>query len=114
MTSTSLTLRCIGRRADTHDVVSWQFVPVTAVSGHFWLTLKKSGKKVKILLLVALEGAGETMMAACRAGVCGACRCTTTGEIQRQSRVTLTPQDIERGVALACSCTARGDVSLDY
>jgi NADH oxidoreductase Hcr len=54
------------------------------------------------------------MMAACRAGVCGACRCTTTGEIQRQSRVTLIPQDIERGVALACSCTAKGDVSLDY
>ncbi len=50
MTSTSLTLRCIGRRADTHDVVSWQFLPVTAVSGHFWLTLNKSGKKVKILL----------------------------------------------------------------
>jgi NADH oxidoreductase Hcr len=63
---------------------------------------------------VALEGAGETMMAASRAGVCGACRCTTTGEIQRQSLVNLTPQDIERGVALACSCTARGDVSLDY
>ena len=28
MTSTSLTLRCIGRRADTHDVVSWQFAPL--------------------------------------------------------------------------------------
>lgn len=54
------------------------------------------------------------MMASCRAGVYGACRCTTTGEIQRQSRVTQTPQHIERGVALACSCTARGDVSLDY
>ncbi len=54
------------------------------------------------------------MMAASRAGVCGACRCTTTGEIQRQSLVNLTPQDIERGVALACSCTARGDVSFDY
>lgn len=26
MISTSLTLRCIGRRADTHDVTSWQFV----------------------------------------------------------------------------------------
>ncbi len=26
MTSTSLFLRCIGRRADTHDVTSWQFV----------------------------------------------------------------------------------------
>ena len=92
--------------------------PVAAGSDHFWLTLKKSGKKVKILpgqtLLAALEGAGETMMAACRAGVCGACRCTTTGEIERQSVMTLSPQDLESGVALACSCTARGDVGLDY
>ncbi|MFM5817327.1 FAD-binding oxidoreductase [Aeromonas sanarellii] len=92
--------------------------PVAAGSDHFWLTLKKSGKKVKILpgqtLLAALEGAGETMMAACRAGVCGACRCTTEGEIERQSVMTLSAQDLEGGVALACSCTARGDVSLDY
>lgn len=92
--------------------------PVAAGSDHFWLTLKKSGKKVKILpgqtLLAALEGAGETMMAACRAGVCGACRCTTEGEIERQSVMTLSAQDLENGVALACSCTARGDVSLEY
>lgn len=92
--------------------------PVAAGSDHFWLTLKKSGKKVKILpgqtLLAALEGAGESMMAACRAGVCGACRCTTEGEIERQSVMTLSAQDLEGGVALACSCTARGDVSLDY
>ncbi|WP_279474512.1 hybrid-cluster NAD(P)-dependent oxidoreductase [Aeromonas caviae] len=92
--------------------------PVAADSDHFWLTLKKSGKKVKILpgqtLLAALEGGGETMMAACRAGVCGACRCTTEGEIERQSVMTLSAQDLENGVALACSCTARGDVSLEY
>ena len=92
--------------------------PVAAGSDHFWLTLKKSGKKVKILpgqtLLAALEGAGETMMVACRAGVCGACRCTTEGEIERQSVMTLSAQDLERGVALACSCTASGDVSVDY
>ncbi|MGL4479655.1 MAG: 2Fe-2S iron-sulfur cluster-binding protein, partial [Aeromonas veronii] len=87
-------------------------------SDHFWLTLKKSGKKVKILpgqtLLAALEAAGETMMAACRAGVCGSCRCTTTGDIERQSVMTLSAQDLESGVALACSCTAKGDISLDY
>ncbi len=92
--------------------------PVVVGSDHFWLTLKKSGKKVKILpgqtLLAALEGAGETMMAACRAGVCGACRCTTEGEIERQSMMTLSSQDLESGVALACSCTASGDVSVDY
>lgn len=92
--------------------------PVAASGDHFWLTLKKSGKKVKILpgqtLLAALEGAGETVMAACRAGVCGSCRCTTSGEIERQSVMTLSAQDLENGVALACSCTAKGDVSLDY
>lgn len=92
--------------------------PVATDGDHFWLTLKKSGKKVKILpgqtLLAALEGAGETMAAACRAGVCGACRCTTTGEIERQSVVTLSAQDLESGVALACSCTAKGDISLAY
>ena len=92
--------------------------PVATDGDHFWLTLKKSGKKVKILpgqtLLAALEGAGETMAAACRAGVCGACRCTTTGEIERQSVVTLSAEDLESGVALACSCTAKGDISLAY
>ncbi|MFB2863887.1 FAD-binding oxidoreductase [Aeromonas sp. MdU4] len=92
--------------------------PAAATSDHFWLTLKKSGKKVKILpgqtLLAALEAAGETMMAACRAGVCGACRCTTAGNIERQSVMTLSAQDLESGVALACSCTAQGDICLDY
>ena len=92
--------------------------PATTTNDHFWLTLKKSGKKVKILpgqtLLAALEAAGETIMAACRAGVCGSCRCTTTGDIERQSVMTLSAQDLESGVALACSCTAKGDISLDY
>lgn len=92
--------------------------PVAASSDHFWLSLKKSGKKVKILpgqtLLAALEEAGETIMAACRAGVCGSCRCTTEGDIERQSLMTLSAHDLASGVALACSCTAKGDISLDY
>lgn len=113
LSATQLHQESFGLPAVTSDAA-----PVSAGGDHFWLTLKKSGKKVKILpgqtLLAALEGAGETMMAACRAGVCGACRCTTTGEIERQSVMTLSPQDLESGVALACSCTARGDVGLDY
>ncbi|MGU5768238.1 hybrid-cluster NAD(P)-dependent oxidoreductase [Aeromonas sp. YN13HZO-058] len=92
--------------------------PAATTNDHFWLTLKKSGKKVKILpgqtLLAALEMAGETMMAACRAGVCGSCRCSTEGNIERQSVMTLNAQDLANGVALACSCTAKGDISLDY
>lgn len=92
--------------------------PNQSADDHFWLTLKKSGKKVKILpgqtLLAALEAAGETMLAACRAGVCGACRCTTSGEIERQSLMTLSQADLDNGVALACSCIAKGDLGLDY
>ncbi|MNC26568.1 NADH oxidoreductase hcr [compost metagenome] len=113
LAATQLHQESFGLPAVTSDAA-----PVAAGGDHFWLTLKKSGKKVKILpgqtLLAALEGAGETMAAACRAGVCGACRCTTTGEIERQSVMTLSSQDLESGVALACSCTARGDVGLDY
>ncbi|WP_349921298.1 hybrid-cluster NAD(P)-dependent oxidoreductase [Aeromonas veronii] len=121
MTAVCVMLAELGLPADQLHQESFGLpaaAPVAAGNDHFWLTLKKSGKKVKILpgqtLLAALEGAGETMMAACRAGVCGACRCTTTGEIERQSVMTLSPQDLESGVALACSCTAKGDISLDY
>ena len=64
-------------------------------------------------LLAALEGRGDHDGRLPRRG-CGACRCTTEGEIERQSVMTLSAQDLENGVALACSCTARGDVSLEY
>ncbi|MGB6189287.1 MAG: hybrid-cluster NAD(P)-dependent oxidoreductase [Aeromonas molluscorum] len=91
--------------------------PVAAASDHFWLTLNKSGKKVKILpgqtLLAALEAAGERINAACRAGVCGSCRCTTSGDVTRQSVATLTQGELESGVVLACSCTVRGDVAVE-
>lgn len=91
--------------------------PVAAASDHFWLTLNKSGKKVKILpgqtLLAALEAAGERINAACRAGVCGSCRCTTSGDVTRLSVATLTQGELESGVVLACSCTVRGDVAVE-
>ncbi|MGL4827500.1 MAG: 2Fe-2S iron-sulfur cluster-binding protein [Vibrionaceae bacterium] len=90
----------------------------TAAAASFALTISKSGKVVSIAagqtLLDALEAAGETMPAACRAGVCGACRCTTSGAIERLSDMTLSEQDLQNGVALACSCIAKGDVSIDF
>ncbi|MGL5947752.1 MAG: 2Fe-2S iron-sulfur cluster-binding protein [Aeromonas sp.] len=90
----------------------------TAGRDHFWLTLKQSGKKIKIVpgqtLLAALEDAGEILPVACRAGVCGACRCTATGDFARQSVVSLSADELARGVALACSCTANGDLTVDY
>lgn len=83
---------------------------------HFWLTLAKQGKRVKILpgqtLLAAVEAAGGSMPFACRAGVCGACRCTVEGEVERQSVVTLSAADIEAGVVLACACLAKGDIEI--
>lgn len=85
---------------------------------HFWLTVANSGKKVKILpgqtLLAALEAAGEPIASACRAGVCGVCRCTTTGHIERQSVVTLSEQELAQGVVLACSCIAHDDIEVTF
>ncbi|MGL5290589.1 MAG: 2Fe-2S iron-sulfur cluster-binding protein [Vibrionaceae bacterium] len=89
-----------------------------AAQASFSLTISKSGKVVKIApgqtLLAALEMAGETMPTACRAGVCGACRCTVDGAIERLSIATLSEQELQKGMALACSCVALSDVSIDF
>lgn len=90
--------------------------PAADVSGeaHFWFDLAKRGKRVKILpgqtLLAAAEAAGESIPFACRAGVCGACKVTVSGDVERQSTVSLTSDEIAAGVVLACACTARSDI----
>lgn len=50
------------------------------------------------------------MIAACRAGVCGACKCQVTdGETESTSQMTLTPEEIEQGFVLACSTKMLSD-----
>ena len=88
MTSTSLSLRCIGRRADTHDVTSWQFVaaegtlpPVLAgqcvaascaeVSPpSLQWTHDQAGQALRVLAMVPKDQACEHPDTACHGDAC--------------------------------------------
>ena len=91
----------------------------TAVAGAEGLsvTLDKSGKVGTVnpgdLLLDALEGQQAPIVAACRAGVCGACKVQVIdGEVDSTSQMTLTPEEIEQGYVLSCCSTVSSNVSV--
>ncbi|QUM84522.1 hybrid-cluster NAD(P)-dependent oxidoreductase [Moritella sp. 28] len=65
------------------------------------------------LLLDALEKHGVPVIGACRAGVCGSCKCKVTkGSVTSTSTETLTEEDVEQGFVLACSSTLKDDVTV--
>lgn len=65
------------------------------------------------MLIDALEKGGVPVIAACRSGICGSCKCKVkVGEIERTSLETLTEQEIEDGFVLACSCKVNSDVEV--
>ncbi|MGK0271382.1 MAG: NADH oxidoreductase Hcr [Cocleimonas sp.] len=65
------------------------------------------------LLLDALEQNNVPVIGACRAGVCGSCKCkVTSGTVTSTSTETLTAAEIEQGFVLACSSTVQGDVAV--
>lgn len=71
------------------------------------VSLQNSGKVVTVdpgeLLVDTLEGQQAPIIAACRAGVCGACKVQIIdGEVESTSQMTLTPQEIEQGYVLSC------------
>lgn len=64
-------------------------------------------------LLYAMEQNKIPVQAACRAGVCGSCKTRILqGDYATDSQMTLTPQEIEQGYVLACSCRLLGDTLL--
>lgn len=64
-------------------------------------------------LLDALEREGLPIIGACRAGVCGSCKCKVEqGEVESSSQLALTPDQIADGYVLACSSKARSDVQV--
>ncbi|MCO7262159.1 NADH oxidoreductase [Dickeya zeae] len=81
------------------------------------MTIRHSLQQVKvpvgISLLAALESHQLPVNAACRAGVCGSCKTRIlSGHYTTTSTMTLTPEEIENGYVLACSCQLQGDVEL--
>jgi NADH oxidoreductase Hcr len=64
-------------------------------------------------LLEALEGAGVPIVGACRSGVCGSCKCrVVAGEVDSTSTATLHADEIAAGYVLACSSTARSNLTV--
>lgn len=64
-------------------------------------------------LLEGIEAEGLPIIAACRSGVCGACKCQVlAGETVSTSVMTLTAAEIEAGFVLACSTTLTSDATL--
>ncbi|WP_394200117.1 2Fe-2S iron-sulfur cluster-binding protein [Shewanella waksmanii] len=77
-----------------------------------------SDKKVDLSaeqsLLEGIEKLGLPIIAACRAGVCGACKCKVVkGEVESSSQMALTPEEIEQGFVLACSTQLRSDALVE-
>lgn len=65
------------------------------------------------LLLEGIEALKLPIIAACRSGVCGACKCQVLeGEVERLSDMTLTQEDKANGMVLACSTRALTDISI--
>ncbi|WOT04320.1 hybrid-cluster NAD(P)-dependent oxidoreductase [Shewanella youngdeokensis] len=84
-------------------------------TGSFMLRI---GDKVRPLtrsqtVLDGIEAEGLPIIAACRSGVCGACKCKVIeGETESSSQVSLTAAEIAQGYVLACSTKLTSDVTL--
>lgn len=64
-------------------------------------------------LLEGIESEGLPIIAACRSGVCGACKCQVIkGKTESSSQMSLTADEIAQGFVLACSTKLRSDITL--
>lgn len=65
------------------------------------------------LLLDVLDAGKVPLVAACRSGICGSCKCRVNkGRVVSSSYAALTPQEIEQGFVLACSSTITEDIEV--
>ncbi|MGS0679568.1 FAD-binding oxidoreductase [Shewanella sp. 125m-7] len=77
------------------------------------------GDKIRALsadqtVLDGIEAEGLPILAACRSGVCGACKCKVVeGETESTSQMALTPDEIAQGFVLACSTKLKSNVTLE-
>jgi NADH oxidoreductase Hcr len=86
-------------------------------SGEASVSVTDFGVDLKVekgsLLLDALEQGGVPIIAACRSGICGSCKCRVkVGQIESTSYETLSEQVREEGFVLACSSKVTGDVEV--
>lgn len=92
--------------------------PVGSDDLDYEITLSRTGTvgtaKPGTLLVDHLLEQKAPLVAACRAGVCGACKIQIEeGEVNSTSQMTLTPQEIEQGYVLACCSTPESDLRVN-
>lgn len=63
-------------------------------------------------LIESLEAMQLPVIAACRSGVCGSCKCKVKGETESTSSMTLSEEEVEQGYRLACSTYAKSDLEV--
>jgi len=65
-------------------------------------------------LLVVMEREGLPIIAACRTGVCGSCKCKVVeGAVDFTNTGALHPEDVAAGYVLACSSTVKSDLAIE-
>ncbi|QMV16346.1 FAD-binding oxidoreductase [Vibrio spartinae] len=84
--------------------------PVTVAVPGFGVTVDAQAGDA---LLDVLESAGVPVIAACRSGICGSCKCRVEqGQVEFSSQETLSEADIRSGYVLACSSRIRSDLKV--
>lgn len=86
--------------------------------GEAKITIKSIGAQITApigaTLLDVLEDNDAPVFAACRSGMCGACKTKiVAGEYETSSTVTLSQEDVDAGYVLACSCQIKGDLVVE-
>lgn len=87
----------------------------TATNAFYSLRVAEQSTQLRAeqTLLEGIEAMKLPIIAACRSGVCGACKCRVAeGEVTSSSQQTLTAEEIAAGMVLACSSRPLSDVKL--
>lgn len=90
--------------------VSYQSMPQVSVPDFNFAKTVAAGS----VLLNVLEEAKMPVVAGCRTGLCGACKCKVTkGWVESSSLATLSPEEVAQGYVLACSSKVVSDIEVE-
>ncbi|MGS0694572.1 FAD-binding oxidoreductase [Shewanella sp. 0m-4] len=96
--------------------VKAQTTAINAETSGFMLMIGDKSRTLSAeqTVLDGIEAEGLPILAACRSGVCGACKCRVVkGETESTSQMALTPDEVAQGFVLACSTKLKSDVTLE-
>ncbi len=82
---------------------------------HVWVSWlgEKYEYKGNKNLLTFLESQGQQLPYACRAGVCGSCKCRINGKFKMLTNAGLTREEQKQGLALACVSFPESDIEVE-